>query len=270
MLADGRAFFLGSTGHTALYTPTGDATPGVWVAGPDIPAGKGTPDAPAAVLVTGNVLCAVSPKATSGNHFPTPTTFYEFDPLANAFVPQPAPVGTSDPIPTYQSAMLCLPDGTVLYSHFNSDLYVYTPDGAPLAQGKPVITGITANGDGSYHLTGTGLNGISEGATYGDDLQMNSNYPIVRLTSGASVSYARTYDWSSTSVQTGAAPVSTEFRLPGSLTGGSYELVVSANGIASDPVTFIAPDTGTWAALGSGLPGATGMPTLAGSGPQTS
>ncbi len=41
---------------------------------------------------------------------------------------------------------------------------------------------ITLNGDGSYHLTGTQLNGMSEGASYGNELQMSSNYPIVRLT----------------------------------------------------------------------------------------
>jgi hypothetical protein len=157
----------------------------------------------------------------------------------------------------------------VLYSHFNSDLYVYTPDGAPLAKGKPVITTITDNGDGSWHLVGTGLNGISEGATYGDDFQMNTNYPIVRLTSGASVYYARSFNWSSTSVQTGATPVSTEFRLPTAIPAGSYSLVVSANGIASDAVTFIVPGSGTWTALGFGLPGAAGEPVLVGSGPQT-
>src|SRR5262245_46034065 len=79
LLPNGKAFFLGSTGHTALYTPTGTNSPGTWVAGPDIPGSHGTPDAPAAMMVTGKVLCAVSPIPTSGNHFPSPTTFYEYD-----------------------------------------------------------------------------------------------------------------------------------------------------------------------------------------------
>jgi len=238
LLADGRVFYLGSTGHTAIYTPTGTTSPGTWIVGPDIPGLHGTPDAPAAMMVTGNILCAVSPIPTSANHFPSPTSFYEYDPVANAFNSVSGPTGPTDGIASYQAAMLDLPDGNVLYSHMSSQLYVYHPTGAPLAAGKPVITSITANGDGSYHLIGTGLNGISEGAAYGDDLQMASNYPLVRFTNGPNVYYGRTFNWSGTRVQTGAAPVSTEFTLPAALGPGTYSMVVVANGIASDPVTF--------------------------------
>ncbi len=239
LLPDGRAFYLGSTGHTALYTPSGTTAPGVWAAGPDIPGAHGTPDAPAAMLVTGRILCAVSTIPTSSDHFPSPTTFYEYNataPAASAFVSVPAPVGTSDNISTYKAAMLDLPDGTVLYSHMTTSLYVYQPSGTPLAQGKPVVQSVSQNADGSYHLTGTGLNGISAGAVYGDDLQMNSNYPLVRLTSaGGTVYYARTYNWSSTSVMTGSRVVTTEYRLPAGLPADTYTAVVIANGIASDP-----------------------------------
>src|SRR5262249_36626312 len=156
-------------------------------------------------------------------------------------------------ISSYMAAMLDLPDGTVLYSHFNTDMYVYTPDGAPLAAGKPTIATITRNGDGSYHLVGTGLNGLSEGATYGDDLQMNSNYPLVQLIAGGTVRFARTYNWSGTSVQTGAAPVSTEFEVPSDVAPGVYSLVVVANGFSSDPVSFDFPGDGTWQDLGFAL-----------------
>jgi hypothetical protein len=87
-------------------------------------------------------------------------------------------------------------------------------------------------------LTGTLLNGISEGAAFGDDAQMNSNYPLVRLTNAVSglVYYARTYNWSSTSVMTGSSLESTHFTMPASAPYGSYSLVVVANGISSDPV----------------------------------
>jgi Kelch motif len=268
LLPNGKAFFLGATGQTAQYTPTLTTSPGVWTAAAPIPSGKGTPDAPCAMLVTGNILCAVSPAPTSGNHFPSPTTFYEYDYTTNSYTPEPAPNGASDPISSYMSDMLDLPDGTVLYSHFGADLYVYAPTGTPLAAGKPAITSITPNGDGSYHLVGTGLNGISEGASYGDDLQMNSNYPIVRLRQGAGVWYARSHNWSSTSVMTGALPVSTEFHLPAGLPLGSYSLEVVANGIASDPVNFTTPGLGVWASLGGGLTGGSGVPALTGSGSQ--
>ncbi|MGH7973858.1 MAG: hypothetical protein ACREIC_34505, partial [Limisphaerales bacterium] len=131
--------------------------------------------------------------------------------------------------------------GNLGYSGFGSQLYVYNPGAAPLAAGKPTITSITQNANGSYHLVGTGLNGISEGASYGDDAQMNGNYPLVRLTDNAGhVYYGRTYNWSSTGVATGTRPVSTEFTVPVT-GGGSYSLVVVANGIASDPITFYGP-----------------------------
>jgi len=238
LLPDGRAFFLGATGQTALYTPTGTTAPGTWIAGPVIPGARGTPDAPCCIMVNGKVLCAVSPVPTSANHFPPPTTFLEYDSATNTFAAAPAPVGANDPVPTYVTAMLQLPNGQVLFSHMNTTVYAYTPAGAPLAAGKPVIQTITANGDGSFHLTGTGINGISEGASYGDDLQMNSNYPIVRCThSNGNIYYGRTFNWSSTSVRTGAAVLSTEYRLNSTMPPGAYSLVVVGNGFASDPVS---------------------------------
>jgi hypothetical protein len=101
-----------------------------------------------------------------------------------------------------------------------------------------VISSITQNVDGSYHLAGTGLNGLSEGSAYGDDWQTATNYPIVRLTSGGTISYCRTYNWSSTGVATGSVPVTTEFAVPATLPSGAYSLVVVANGISSDPYAF--------------------------------
>ena len=87
------------------------------------------------------------------------------------------------------------------------------------------------------------LNGISEGAAYGDDVQMNSNYPVVRLTDAAgNVHFARTFNWSSTGVMTGTTLETTEFRLPPGLAAGMYSLVVVANGNSSDPVSFYTPD----------------------------
>jgi hypothetical protein len=265
LLADGRAFFLGSTGHTALYTPSGTSAPGTWNAGPDIPGSHGTPDAPAAMLATGCVLCAVSPLATSATHFPTPTTFYEYDPVANSFQPVNAPVGTGWSQPSYQSTFLTLPDGTVLHAHASHTLYVYQPSGVPLTAGRPVVTQITQNSDGSFHLVGTGLNGVSEGASYGDDWQMNTNYPLVSLSAGSNMSFALTYGWSSTGVQTGAQVVSTEFRLPANLPNGTYSLVVSASGITSLPVSFTVPFP-VWTDLGNALPASSGVPNLTATG----
>lgn len=241
LLPDGRAFFLGSTSHTAYYTPSGTNSPGSWSAGPDIPGNHGTPDAAAAMMVNGKILCAVSPVPTSANHFPSPTSFYEFNYVTNSFTSITTPTGSSTlNISCYITNMLDLPDGTVLYSQQgSSQYYVYTPNGTPLASGKPVISSVIQSGCNSFKITGTQFNGISQGASYGDDWQMSTNYPIIRLTSGTNVYYARTFNWNTTGVKRGTLADTTQFTLPAGIPAGTYSLVVVANGIASDPVTFI-------------------------------
>jgi hypothetical protein len=241
LLPDGRAFYLGATGNTAIYTPSGGTNMGVWQAGPVIPNSQATPDAPAAMMVNGNILCAVSPLPTSGNHFPSPTSFYEYDPVANSFTQVNGPTGSTYASGPFIMRMLDLPDGSVLFSASSAQLYIYQPDGSPLAAGKPTIISITTNSSGLFHLTGTLLNGISGGAAYGDDAQMDSNYPLIRMTNSANgnVYYAQTFNWSSTSVMTSNTIVTTEFAPPAGLPLADYSLVVSANGNSSDPVPFL-------------------------------
>ena len=192
-----------------------------------------------------------------GNTFPTNVSFYEYDPVANSYARQTSPTGglIITNIPAFRTSMLCLPDGNVLVSAEGNQVYVYQPGAVPLAAGKPTISSITANANGSYHLAGTRLNGLSAGAAYGDDEQMDSNYPLVRLTDGGgNVFYARTIYWSSTGVATGNKPVSTKFILPVNvfLNGAqSYSLEAVANGIASHPVTFYGP---VWVDLNNPFP----------------
>ena len=235
LLPNGKAFFIGGTNHTAIYTPTGTTNMGSWTVGPDIPDGHGVSDGAGAMLVNGKVLCGVG----SSSNFSAPTWFYEYDYRSNSFTAVNGPNGPTENAPPYYMAMLDLPDGTVLMSRFSKQIYVYQPDGSPLASGKPTIASITGNPDGSFHLTGTLLNGISEGACYGDDIQMDSNYPLVRLRDAAgNVYYARTFNWSTSSVMTSNRVVSTEFVVSTNVPAGVYSLVAVANGISSDPVTF--------------------------------
>jgi hypothetical protein len=241
LLASGSVFFIGDAGYTALYIPSGTTSPGSWVAGPNEPAGLGAPDVPAAMMVNGKVLCAMGPPAS----YNAPTAFYEYDPVTNAFSAVTGPGSFTNNLIPYETRMLDLPDGSVLLAVSGTQLYVYQPDGSPLPSGQPAITSIKTNFYRSYHLTGTLLNGISQGAAYGDDAQMDSNYPLVRMTNaGGNVYYARTYNWSSNGVMTGSAPVTTEFMVPQNLPAGLYSLVVVANGNSSAPVSFtFAPDT---------------------------
>jgi hypothetical protein len=245
LLLDGRAWFLGANGKTAFYTPSGTTNNGTWAPGPDLPNGQACPDAPAAVMVNGHVLFTCSPIPVTTYPFTTPTSYYDYDPVTNGFARQSAPAGglTANHA-TYSTCLLVLPDGNVLYSNEGTQLYVYTPGSPALASARPVIHGVVWNGDGSLHMTGTQLNGKTGGAYYGDDLQMDSNYPLVRFSSGGNVYYARTHDWSSTGVATGSKEVSTEITLPSVVfngPGGLYPMVAVANGVASLSQSFWGP-----------------------------
>jgi hypothetical protein len=240
LLPDGRAFFLGASGKTAYYTPSGNNTPGIWAAGPNIPNGLSTPDAPGAMMANGKILCALAPPGDAINFFQSPTYFYEFNYLTNSYTKVNAPIG-GDTIsaPSYIFTMLDLPDGGVLLGIQGSNQYFeYVPSSSPLPAGKPAISNVIKINCDTFKLTGTLFNGICEGAAYGDDWQMATNYPIVRLKSGPDVYYARTYNWNRTGVQTGTLPDTTLFTLPAGLPTGTYSLVVVANGNPSDSVSF--------------------------------
>ncbi len=256
MLPDGRAMFLGATGHNAFYTPSGNTTPGTWAAAPDFPTvggvQVGTPDASAAMMPNGKILCAVSPIGTSASdEFRAPTYFFEFDYTTNTFtqVTSNFPtlgVDSLAGVACYQTCMLDLPDGTVLLginqSSISNDYFVYTPVGAPLASGKPTIRGLNQSSCPTYQLYGTGFNGICEGAAYGDDWQMATNYPIIRLTLGGNVYYAKTTLWNRVgAVMTDSAADTCTFTLPAGMPNGTYSLVVIANGNPSSPTTLTLP-----------------------------
>ena len=253
LLPNGKVFFLGSTNQTAIYTPwttnyagiytpAGATNAGSWSLGPVIPNNLGANDAPSAMLPNGKILCAFG----DDNNQNPPTYFYEYDYVDNTFTQVASPTGGSADTnyACYQGTMLDLPDGTVLYAHEGADLYIYKPDASPLAAGQPVISSVTTNLDGSFHVTGTLFDGISEGAEYGDDWQMDSDFPIARLTNSAgAIQFARTYNWSSSSVMTGTNILTTELTLPGGLLAGTYPLVITANGISSAPFSLTTSGT---------------------------
>ena len=187
--------------------------------------------------VDGKVLIGTSPP-TPG--FPGPTTFEEYDPTANtmSIVTTTGPNLTNSP---FLDRMLDLPNGQVLVSDSSDQLFAYTPVGTPQAAWRPTVTSIAPNLDGTFTLRGTQLNGLSEGAAYGDDAQMATNYPIVEFTDAAgNVTFARTTNWSSTGVATGTTPESVTFTLPaGKTLNGFVTVSVSANGISSVPTPVI-------------------------------
>jgi hypothetical protein len=246
LLPNGKAFHVGSTANTAIYTPgAAQASVGSLVNGPNLPIVGSSQlyagESPGAMLPDGNILFDLAPNG-GGASGGSPCYFYEYSYTNNSFTAVTAPGGGGSLNSTpFVNSMLVLPDGSVLLvSGQNSgSLYIYQPTGTPLAAGQPVINNITQNADGSYHLTGTGLDGISEGAMYGDDEQMACNFPLVRLSnSSGNVYFARTYNWTPGRLMTGTNILATEFALPPNLPAGSYTLVAVAVGNASAPVTF--------------------------------
>jgi hypothetical protein len=135
--------------------------------------------------------------------------------------------------------MLALPNGQVLFNDGGSDMEVYTAGGTPNSSWAPSISSLnsrTLAAGGTYTLTGKQLAGLDQGAAYGDDVQDNTNFPLVRITNSATgaVTYARTSNWSSVSVAPGTRS-STQFTIPAGTPTGKSTLVVVANGIASSP-----------------------------------
>ena len=243
LMPDGRVFTIGATGHTALYTPSGDETgAGSWMAGPDFPTdGAGrllkAKDAPACLLPNGRVLCVAGPAGDAAGDWPSPTMFFEFDGANLNRVDDPS--NATGVI--YEGRMLLLPTGQVLYSAATPAMYVYEPDPGPQQAWKPVITACPTDmhNSATYTLQGQQLNGLSQAVSYGDDAQMATNYPLVRLrdTATNAVYYCRTFNHSTMAVATGSATVSTSLVVPPAVPQGTYALAAVANGIASDEVT---------------------------------
>jgi archaellum component FlaG (FlaF/FlaG flagellin family) len=235
LLPDGRAFLIGGNGLTAYYTPGANPDdPGSWQMGPSLPGGVLADDAPAAVLPNGHVLLE-----GDAQHFGGPTSFFDFDPTTNTYTSLPAPDTFAGLFPAYLNRMLVLPTGQVLFTgSVFSILEVYTPDSGANPAWQPTIGSVTANGDGSYHVTGTLLNGVSNGAAYGDDAQMSTNYPIFRLVDASNnVFYGRSSGFGA-GVGNGAGTSAADFTPPTGLAPGTYSLYAVANGIASAPYTF--------------------------------
>ncbi len=241
LLPNGQGFFIGSTPTTAYYTPSGSTSPGTWTAGPAIPLSLGAPDAASSMMPNGHILMALSATPALGDTFDNNTVYYDFNYLTNTFTALGAPGGgTSIANPTYVSNMVSLPDGTILYANQGDDQYYeFNPSTGPLAAGKPTLDSVIRINCDTFMATGLLFNGITEGASYGDDWQISTNYPIVRLTSGTNVYYARSYGWNRIgAVMTGAALDTTMFVIPTGLPAGTYAVQIVTNGNPSNTKNY--------------------------------
>jgi hypothetical protein len=212
-------------GHTAIYT----ISTGKWTAGPNFPSDLDIADGPASLLPDGNLLLDTSPEI-----FNTGSEFYEWD-GTNLNLTSGPPNASIDS--SYVGDMVILPTGQVLFTDFSTSVEIYTPAGTYQAAWQPTITSVAAtltHGSVNNVIDGTQLNGLSQGAAYGDDNQSATNFPLVRITDHAGhVVYCKTHTFSTMGVATGSTVVSAQFDIPSTITTGTGTLVVVANGIPS-------------------------------------
>jgi hypothetical protein len=228
---DGTVFATGANacgaGHTAIY----NTATGTWTAGPNFPSDLDIADGPASLLPDGNVLLDTSPTI-----FNTGSHFFEWD--GTALNPTTAPPNAST-VSSYVGDMVILPTGQVLFTDYTSAVEIYTAAGSPCAGCAPAIKAVAStltHGSKNNKMSGTQFNGLSQGATYGDDNQSNTNFPIVRITdSTGAVVYCRTHNWLG-GVATGTKVVSTQFDIPSTIATGAASIEVVANGIPSTAV----------------------------------
>jgi len=225
---NGNVFVVGGNGKTAIY----NSSAGTWSVGPTIPGGLVAADAPGALLPDGHVLIMASPCMAP------PASFFEYD--GSDLDPVPGPPNAVNDA-SYHGHMLILPRaGHILFTDGTTDVEIYTPAGGASDRWKPTISsfpGQVVRG-ASYTIKGTKLSGFSQGAAYGDDVQTATNFPLVRMIDSlGNVYYARTYNFSSMAVQTGATVASFTFVPPTAMAAGPATLVVVTNGIASVAVT---------------------------------
>jgi len=211
---DGTVFATGgfhqgqNKGHTAVYTIATNS----WAAGPDFPTGDAAGDEFASLAPSGNVL------VQSEN-----CELYEFN--GSTLADQHVSGGCN--------SLMVLPTGQILVG----GAQVYNPTGTYQASWAPTITNVpgTITRGATFQIFGTQFNGLSQANAFGDELQTNTNYPLVRITNNSTghVFYARTHDHSTMGVATGNATVSTSVDVPSGMETGASSLVVVANGIPS-------------------------------------
>ena len=240
---------VGFGGNSGCQAPTADPTAvfnvktSTWTAGPYVPAICGSggttscslPDSPAALEPDGAILFAAS---SSFGGFPT--HFFEFS-AQNTIAQVADTLEHNANSGAYYYNFLVLPNGQILSTDFSKNAEVYTPAGPPVTAWAPIIKKVPAKlaVGKTYTVTGVQLSGVTQGAYYGDDEQAATNYPIVKIVNTASgnVTYARSFNFASMSIEPMSKDNSAQFVLPVGVAKGASSLYVVANGIASTPVS---------------------------------
>jgi hypothetical protein len=227
----GTVYAFGASSHNAIF----NLQSLTWTAAPNFPIYSGQQfyaiDAPAAVMPAGQAM-VIAGTADYGE----PVHALSFNGVKFAKLPDPP---NALNLAAFYCFLIVLPNGEIMLNDRIGDVEVYKASTAK-SWVWPVISSLSSTAlavGPTYTLNGKQLAGLDQGAAYGDDYQPFTNYPLVRITNKATkhVFYARTVNWSTSSVALLAAG-STEFTLPAGIETGASTLVVVANGIPSKPV----------------------------------
>jgi hypothetical protein len=228
-----------------VYTAIYNTTSLTWTVGPMMPKVANEyydmADAPAAILPDGTVLIAASPSVwVTNSSYPPPTHFFTFDGMSFT---QVGDVNDSAVLSCYEMNFLELPSGNIFAVETDfpeTEIFPASTNFKRNAVWSPAITSIsslTLEAGRSYSLTGKQLSGLTQGAVFGDDVQADTNFPLVQIvnTATAHVFYARTFGFSRRTVAPDALS-STSFEVPAGIETGPSSLRVIANGAASKAI----------------------------------
>ena len=231
LMPNGTYFATGASECEAGNLATYNWSTNTWTAQGTFPNKDAANDAPGATEINGNAIVMSSPYSGTFN---TPSTFYEWNGTTLSTFPNPANAANDA---SYVGHLLVLPTGQIMFTDFTTGVEILTSAGTYQSAWQPTITTApyTLTPGTTYSISGTQFNGVSTGASYGDDFQDYTNYPLVRIVNSATgdVYYARTHGHSTMGVATGSTAVSTNFDVPSSMPNGPCELYVVANGIPS-------------------------------------
>jgi hypothetical protein len=232
LLPTGFVFAAGGAAHNDVYDPLTNK----WATGPTF-GSNDSADGPGVVLPNGHALFQVSPGV-----FASPSHFYEVEvkSLTNVTVKQVNEPASASGQSSYEGRLVMLPTGQAFWTSDTGDIQLYTPKGHAKSSWLPTITsvpGTITRGSTNNAVQGTQFNGFTEGGYYGDDAQMATNFPLVRITNTGSgkVCYARTHDFSSRGVSKKGDGGTAQFDVPNTCDTGASNLEVVVNGIASLP-----------------------------------
>lgn len=210
-----------------------DVASNTWATGPTL-SNFQQADGPGAVEPNGKVLVQISPGL-----FASGCTYAEFDPVAgtlaatvnNLFCPADS---------SFVGHFLVFPTGQIGSMDYDVNIQLYNPTpGVVNGVAPTIIPSKNAYLGGSKNniLYGLQLNGMSEGAFYGDDLQSATNYPLIRFTDSSNkVWYGFTHDDSTHAMGPGTLSY-TKFDLNPAMPPGTYTMQAVTNGIGSNKVT---------------------------------